>query len=357
MLGLALASLAIAAVAGASPTDPYAGSGFYAPYDGTDQLGYADGEVGGEFHYQPYDSEPPATETTSTSAAVPDGGYIDRIDLTVSLENPSSVPAGCPADVGTDTFSFRPDEAPSPGTAQVASFVMIATFQCNGRYTATATAHVEQPGDNPPVKQLTSTFTVAVAPPPVTGLTATPGASRRVNLAWDAAIAPAPDFIGYSVWRRVGAGSYVRVGSVRAGSGTTFTDERVPVQGGELTYRVLGVRTGGASGFVQSEDATATLTVAGLPAAPAGGARPRVGRGGLSLAPPTTADTGFSEELPYGEVDANAQDAQSPDDLASVLYEGDSQPKGMLVPAAVALVMLGWAMHFRYLARRASQPI
>jgi hypothetical protein len=72
------------------------------------------------------------------------------------------------------------------------------------------------------------------------------------------------------------------------------------------------------------------------------------------LAPP--ADTGFSEELPFGDREPGEQDAALPDDeLASGPLSERLPGRGLVVPVATGLVLAVWALHLRFLAR-AAQP-
>jgi hypothetical protein len=73
-----------------------------------------------------------------------------------------------------------------------------------------------------------------------------------------------------------------------------------------------------------------------------------------TLSPPTTADTGFEESLPYeqGPNDAVLPGGES---LASIDTHGQAG-RGLVIPVATALVLAIWAVHLRMLAR-AARPI
>jgi hypothetical protein len=167
------------------------------------------------------------------------------------------------------------------------------------------------------------------------------------------------DFLGYVVDRQVGDGQWTRQSAVI--DATTWTDSKVPVSGGELHYRVRSARAGPSSPVPSAPSTTATVSIDGIPttttrASQSGGSRGTTRRT-PALQVPTTADT-FDEELPYGEGDPNASDAELPDDdLASVLYEDEEARRGLLVPVAGAMVLVVWAMHLRYLSKRASESL
>ena len=79
-------------------------------------------------------------------------------------------------------------------------------------------------------------------------------------------------------------------------------------------------------------------------------------RPSASMSPPTTIDGGFSDRLPYDEVEPGEDDPVLPDDeLASIFTDGEAG-RGMAIPIATALVLAVWAFHLRFLAR-ASRPI
>ena len=70
--------------------------------------------------------------------------------------------------------------------------------------------------------------------------------------------------------------------------------------------------------------------------------------------PPTTLDTGFNDELDYGDRDIPEPGEELAGEGQSVI-QTDTEGAGLLGPVAGAMVLLGWAGHVAYLNRLAKQ--
>jgi hypothetical protein len=66
-------------------------------------------------------------------------------------------------------------------------------------------------------------------------------------------------------------------------------------------------------------------------------------------------DEGFEETLDFEDFEPGLEDAIPPADSRNLLQVDDDEgpSEGVLVPAATASVLAVWAMHLRYLSRRA----
>ena len=157
-----------------------------------------------------------------------------------------------------------------------------------------------------------------------------------------------------------------------------FVDPLTDAPAGGYTYRVRSVR-GGADGEVRSSiihTESATVSVEGDPttatSAPtttarragaiggSGGRRPAVTRPSSTPRPTTatTLDTGFEDTIDYGERPESP--ATSSEELAGdepvagqSIVQDEADGVDVAVPAAGALVLLGWAGHIIYLNRLA----
>ncbi len=356
--GLAIAAaLIIGSTGAAAGGDSWSGSFISSPTDGS-TASTPDAALAGMVIYDRFGSPPDTSPTTATTT--PSGGYIDAIEVQVRVADGYDAPTGCPGTPASQTFQYAPNEVVQDDGTQRAEFLMSLFFECNGRYVATAVPHLSSGTNGPAIE---SSFSVAARPPTVEGVSAVRGTGRTVAVGWQPVPSPPADFLGYVVDRKVGEGQWGRQSAVI--DGTTWTDSKVPLDGGEISYRVRTARSGPQAPVSGPPSAAATLSIEGIPTttttrpSQSGGSRTTrsPGRAPANVQVPTTADT-FEEELPYGEGDANAADAQLPeDDLASVLYEDQAARKGFLVPIAGALVLAVWAMHLRYLAKRASEAL
>lgn len=293
------------------------------------------------------------------------------------------------------------------------------TFNCNGTYNVTAFAVTRDDSAFTPHDEASRSGVVQVSmpAPEVTGVNATAN-GRTISVTWDDMRAVAPDLSGYVVERRIGDGALTRAADLNS-STTTFTDEQLPSDAGEATYLVSSVRpspsgtqfsaasdtqatpftaapppppgdgtpgdgttgdgtTPGGPGDGTTPgstpgDGTAPDTTAPNAAGPDGPSRPGIGvrvprlgltgtflppllRPSASLSPPTTIDGGFSDRLPYEDVEPGEEDPVLPDDELASLFTDGNAGRGMAIPIATALVLAVWAFHLRFLAR-ASRPV
>lgn len=274
-------------------------------------------------------------------------------------------------------------EGDGPGTgwdAEQRFEVLDVVIPCNGRYLVQAEGSLEDP-DAPP-HTMERSFVVAVLPESVTGLdVALDRRARSVTVAFQP-LDPAdvaPDAIGYVLERRGPAGgAFDDVASTGLDGEPRFVDPLTDAPAGAYTYRVRSVR-GGADGEVRSSiihTESATVSVEGDPTsatsappttAPRSGAlgassgrRPAVTRTSSTprLTTPTTLDTGFEDTIDYGEVPETTTSEELAGDepvagQSIVQDEADGVGVDAAVPAAGALVLLGWAGHIIYLNRLA----
>jgi hypothetical protein len=275
-----------------------------------------------------------------------------------------------------------PDPSLDPALNQTVRFTSSdIELGCNGPYLATLTAKAGSPSPNARVFEMTLPFGIGVVPPSVNGLTGLLNSDRTTALDWNPAYKTAsatpPDFLGYRIERSAGGGPYIAIGDVGSSS-TAFTDAAVPAAGGEVLYRVRAMRYGpsGPDDPTLSAEAASeaiSFDVAPVPStsttfrppvqagAPVTGSRP--GQPGQPVLPRSSTapvDTGYNPTLDYG-VEPGEADAVLPDDelaAGSVIQrftDDAGQRRALLVPVAAGLVLLGWAMHIRFLTRQA-QP-
>lgn len=253
------------------------------------------------------------------------------------------------------------------------------TWPCNGRYLIRA--HATSEGvEGTRTHLLSRTVDIAEPPPPVQTVNAVADGAR-VFVTWDPINDPSEDASGYRV-ERAGPKKDGTFGPFVAVSGDLGTDSSSandrPEVSGEYRYRVLSLRHGAgepvtaAPGDSASADVSVTVPSTTTTRADRSGGIPDVGSGGGTTraprrsapripapSPPTTADTGFEEELDYGDR-AGERDLEDAPELADggegqsiIRTEGDGA--GLVAPAAGALVLLGWAGHVVYLNRLAKQ--
>lgn len=265
------------------------------------------------------------------------------------------------------------------------------SFECNGTYQSFAHATANMDGGS---HSLDRTFEVADPAPEVDPPTAT-ATARTVEISWTPLPDAPKDFRGYTVLRTTADGETEAIATLPA-TETSWIDATPPEEGGELTYQVQTRRAGAnptdPTDEVSSSGASADPvevepapvdptdptvpgdptdptdpTDPGDPSAPGGpsspppsGGRgptsviqvPRVGTPSRSFFPPLLSppDT-FSPTLPFEELEPGEEAAVLPDDLSSPFAE--QAGRGLVIPAAVGLVLAVWAFHLRYLARMA----
>lgn len=334
----------------------------------------------------------------NTSTYQLSGTFRRQIDRQVEV-TVSATPAG------TGACAIKPTTLPAASTPR--AFNVTLTIPCNGSYTLVATATTTNNSAFFPKETATLDRAVAVAAPApvVTGVTASEG-GRSIDLEWDDMRSAAPDLTGYVLERKLGDGDFEEL-DVLDVDVQTYTDEDLPVEGGDAVYRVFSTRdapggpvtsassdeaattfeaepdgggTGGGDGGSGGGDGSGTGTDGGSGGSGStdgggtdgggtsptvGGSRvaaPRVAFSGtflppllrpapLVVAPPTTVDTGYEESLPY-DLDSAGNPILPGDEMASI-YTEEEPGRGMAIPVATALVLALWAIHFRLLARAA----
>lgn len=283
------------------------------------------------------------------------------------------------------------------------AFNVTLSIPCNGTYSIVATATTTDnsavfPADS---ASLNRSVQVSGPAPTVTGVSAA-GAGRTVTVTWDDMTQVVPDVSRYIVQRQGTDGSFADLATVDAAT-QTYTDNALPDAGGDIAYQVLATRPSPSGERVSAASSSATTQYDAAPrpttttggsggttgtpgdGSPSGGtsggtagsggyttpggtpggvSAPRVYSGTFlppllrpatqTLSPPTTADTGFTESLPY---EKGSKDAVLPggDSLASVDTQGQAG-RGLVIPVATALVLAVWAIHLRMLAR-AARPV
>lgn len=370
LAGLVLATpAALAQQTEPDPVPPrWSGSTFDEPFDeflhevGDDRIT----DISGRFHFE----KPSATsEIVGAEIVVVDDDSDDfEPDADCDLREPVEVPSdGTNAAEPADQLAFEVEGIRLP---------------CNGRYLLEARADTNVEGESYTMR---AALVVKVLPPAVASVTAAPDdASQQVTVGWQ----PPPtgdlpaDVYGYLVER---AGPQADDGSFGIFDDLVVVDiddepqlvDDVP-EPGTYRYRVRTVRRGVdgpvLSSILDGEPETvavgsppptsATTTPSTTRAPRVGAAIPRPPRRTTTrYSPPTTADTGFEEELDYGELPARSTTSAEIPELAaedpqagqSIIQDESDGGLDLIIPAAGALVLIGWAGHIAYLNRLARQ--
>ena len=290
-----------------------------------------------------------APKTLTGQVSHPNGIRSVSVVLVPAADNPPG--DGCDAEMDPNVVIEQ------NGTS--ATFRVTATFPCNLLYELRATAQANADsgitGGAPPPYAMPLMLGVAIPPASVVTVDAVlevDDEDASVTLEWPAG--GEPDLLGYVITRTVGDDTET-LGQVDVDEERTFTDDD-PAAGRTNRYDVTAVRNG-PDDEVEQVPAAPTGVLVDVPGEPEeaptgedgdggadgeavdpqiageatqndGGARPS--SGGLSSVrvrgvqgrptPPTTADTGFSETIDYGEV--GPEDAVPPGDNSVVaLYE------------------------------------
>lgn len=340
----------------------------------------------------------PGPTSVAVSAYTLSGTFRHSPNRTVRV-TVSAAPSGSGA-CAIAPVTISPAPTPRP-------FNVTLSIPCNGTYSLLATATTT---DDSAVLQsdsasLSRAVEVSAPAPTVTGVSAE-GTGRTVTVTWDDMTQIVPDVSGYIVQRQAPDGTFADLAEISAAN-PSYADNNLPDEGGEIAYRVLSTRpspSGERVSAASSDAATrydaaprptttnggsggggTTATpgsgggatsggsggpggsdgLAGTPGGTPGGvSAPRVYSGTFlppllrpasqTLSPPTTADTGFNEALPYTQ---GPGDPALPggDSLASVDTQ-DQAGRGLVIPVATALVLAIWAVHLRMLAR-AARPV
>lgn len=268
-------------------------------------------------------------------------------------------------------------DGPRPGlTAEQAFAVEDVSVPCNGRYLVEAEGWLEDPDADAGSYTLSRSFVLAAMPASVGELGVRfDGSARSVSATFQplADDELAPDAIGYVLERRGDDGDFVDVATIGPDDEPELVDPLTDVPAGSYTYRVRAVRAG-VDGEVRSsliDTETDTVEVEGEPrsADPPSTTSGRAGTSGQStggrvpltrtssaprLTTPTTLDTGFEDTLDYGDRGESELAGDEPVAGQSIVRD-EGEGIGLAVPAAGALVMLGWAGHILYLNRLAKQ--
>ncbi|CAN5704368.1 hypothetical protein BH24ACT3_BH24ACT3_11600 [soil metagenome] len=319
----------------------------------------------------------PDPDRSRISATRSEGG-IDEVDIDgelqrlpddqaeLRIEREGATP-GCdvPGPFGLDNVE------PQGGVpdAYLVAFSYTVRLPCNGHYRVTARSVRE----GQQVGKASTSLELRRPAQPVTGLAVSLGSDRSVTVSWDGRSA---DYT-YEVDR-------VLNGEVTTAStsATTFDDPgfRAPASG-DLRYRVRASREGvGTAEAVEAvADLGSTAPASGPTAVSPGGGetatapdRPASGRPGLTTphlpaapqvtAPPRTLDnTTFLPEIDFADREPGEEDPVLPEEDLSTssvqrFTEDEGEQRSLLVPAALALILVVGALHLRHLTRLANRP-
>lgn len=357
---------------------------------------------------------PDAVTVVSGTIEAPEWpGRITRVDVVMTRIEPST---GCAYEVEGTQAAYPDDDVADDESTETPTtdpeephrfdFDVPVDFGaagvCNGSYSVdvigTFDSDVDS-DDNPDADDVTSdpvrheevggedVVSVVSAPaPPVSSAQAEITGSRTVAVSWQppagwgdaadcTATAPSdrPDFRGYVLERSAAGGPPEVLATFETTPASAvsmcYADElAVERPTGQYEYRVLTLRQGPEGAAVRSAAVGDAVTFApGTPDTAAGGStpvrppsssrivssgrsRPDGGATGATAAAPIDDGT-FEQELDYGEPGEEA--AVVPEDAESFLDFVPSPGPGILVPFAIAQCLAVWALHLRYLARRA----
>ena len=320
--------------------------------------------------------------------------------VTVDFGRPGGDEGDFDAAVDDECVPVDPDPVlqDEPGARELSFQIETVEWACNGYFMVRSTGRTTPSGfqQQRDTHILDLAITVAIPPVAVTGLEveaaedpdpetgATEDDPETVTVTWEPlAEEDIVEGQGYRV-QRAGPGgdaTFETISDVIAEDDAgSYTD--TVVEPGEYRYRVQSLRVGpdGPEGepvpSTNAETPTADVEVAGPPTPPTTTPGvttppttralelPSVGRGTnnpratpptISVpAPPTTLDTGFNDELDYGDRDIPEPGEELAGEGQSVI-ETDTEGAGLLGPVAGAMVLLGWAGHVAYLNRLAKQ--
>ena len=171
---------------------------------------------------------------------------------------------GAPAEECSPIGPFTGAGRAGPTPASLAAEL---SFECNGVYTVTATAHTT---DNtflsPDSASLSRTLAVSMPAPTVTGITAT-SEGRSITVLWDDMRSAAKDLSGYIVERSISNGGYVEVATA-GNHQVSFVDNDLPSDGGQATYRVSSTRPSPAGTRVSAASNSTATPFTAAPAPP-----------------------------------------------------------------------------------------
>ena len=225
------------------------------------------------------------------------------------------------------------------------------------------------------VHTITGVLDVVVRPAPVEVVEVVVGEDQRtVKITWEPLSDEelAVDALGYRI-ERAGPGTtegafpaFLPLGKDRPIDGKPVATDS-PSRAGVYRYRVRSLRAGPGGPVPASAETSAFAdgTVIGDPASSTTTSQPRqpAGSGGIVRPPSrstprvgtaTTIDTGFENELDYGDRRPGRDSPELAGDSGRSIIRTDDGV-GLLAPVAGALVLVGWAGHIVYLNRLAKQ--
>lgn len=249
------------------------------------------------------------------------------------------------------------------------TFDLDLTFPCNLAYELRLVVRYDEELVAVPVPETTEdtlSFSVAIPPPPVEGLTAAyDPATKKVDLSW--AAQDDPDFLRYEVERNPpGPEGFLPLGTA---TGATYADTLTLDE--EHRYQVTAVYRGPEGSELRGEPSAAVAagpdtpepTIPDAPADRRRGTGGSTAGGGAAARPRTraTVDDGFGRNLPF---DPNATTSLPPTrvpagDAAVVAQFDDSDEddrRGVLIPVAGGLALIVGAAHLALLSKRAAEP-
>jgi hypothetical protein len=265
-------------------------------------------------------------------------------------------------------------------------FAFEADFPCNRLYAVRAeVTPVRRPLRNDSTLTLDLWVAVKIPPKPISSLEATElsGDERGVQLSWEP-LTGYPDLEGYAVWRRIGDGEWTFLADTGP-KVATYEDRVVPRDGGELSYKVFGMRAGPETDETVLAESSPTATVnlaAYVPPTTTPGEGEGGGGGGgdggttpssihvtgnqaprvVSRAYPRTSkmtiDTGYEGTLPFPEQQTQQPQPTAPPSGNAIANladddDGSARRQTMLLVAG-GTTTLSWALVLRYLTRRAT---
>jgi hypothetical protein len=166
-------------------------------------------------------------------------GANERVDVGTYFTTPDGLPDGC----GPAGEKQLPTSTAPNGEPNALQSTAVGSAPCNGTYGIRIEATLTNRILGIKVDSATYPGSVQVAEPPA-NVSGVEGAldGTSVVLSWSRASGPAPDFKGYRIERRDGDG-WTKLDTVGTNT-STFTDTTPPPEGGEISYRVLGRRSG-----------------------------------------------------------------------------------------------------------------
>lgn len=322
-----------------------------------------------------WDPEPP-TRFTGASMEL-SGSFTVSGSLTIAEFELVLAPEG-ELFPGCSEVSTSEDAAPPGPDGTVEFSISPPSSLCNGVYQVTVTA-VADSGEQASLDS--NGRTVSLQPRAPSGVEAVLGATGGVILSWEAPD-NAPDFLGYRLQRSVDGGPFTPFGPDLLDD-TSFEDTDVPDGATEVDYKVASVRQGASDGTTvtalsgstavtlptEPPPSDTTTSVApgeqaadGAPSSDGGTTGASRSGSGRSVTPTTQflPDIGRADDDPLGDAEQGDENPVLPEDeLAGTVlqnFEDDAgDRRALMVPVAIGVVLLVWAMHLRYLARQAAR--